>query len=499
VAAGRRPPSAASLFITLVVLGGLGCLALRLPDVARWTAVELWTCAALVGLSVALEMFQFPLPYGASYQVFSLVDAVWVAALLAAPPSLLTVTVAAGMLLGQALQRRPLYKKAFNLGQHLIGITIAQLVYAGLSPGDPTRPAAWGAAAAAMGALYLLNEVAIAAAVRLTEGAAFWRVLGEPWRLTLVNWAGSLAIGLLGGVLWATAPLTIPLLLIPLALSYLAHRGWRSRLRERDQMRDIARTANAIADQGDLTRRVAQTEERNEAGLLAETVNHMLDRLEEAFQRERQFISEASHELRTPLTICRGHLEVLGADPSPQEVTEVIGLVVGELGRMGRIVQDMATLARTEHPEFLRPESVRVDRFVDELAATAAPLLDGRLRTQPVDSDAVLWADPQRLTQALLNLLRNAVVHAPGSSPVDLRVIGEPGAVRFEVEDRGGGLPPGEEDSVFQPFRRLNTKTPGTGLGLAIVRGIAEAHGGSAGARNRAGYGVTFWLSVPCR
>jgi signal transduction histidine kinase len=142
---------------------------------------------------------------------------------------------------------------------------------------------------------------------------------------------------------------------------------------------------------------------------------------------------------------------------------------------------------------------VRVDSFVDEVAATAAPLLDGRLRTEPVDSDAVLWADPQRLTQALLNLLRNAVVHAPGESPVDLRVIGEPGAVRFEVEDRGGGLPPGEEDSVFQPFRRLNTTTPGTGLGLAIVRGIAEAHGGAAGARNRPGYGVTFWLSVPCR
>ena len=481
------------------MLGGLGCLAFRLPEVARWTSTELWTCVALVALSVALEQFQFPLPYGSSYQVFSLVDAVWVAALLAAEPSLLTVTVAAGMLLGQAVQARPLYKKAFNLGQHLIGITIAQVVYASLSPGEVTAPATWAAAAAAMGALYLLNEVAIALAVRLTDGAGFWHVLTEPWRLTLVNWAGSLAIGLLGGVLWATAPLTIPLLLIPLALSYLAHRGWRSRLRERDQMRDIARTANAIADQGDLTRRVAETEERNEAGLLAETVNHMLDRLEEAFQRERQFISEASHELRTPLTICRGHLEVLGANPSPREVTEVIGLVVGELGRMGRIVQDMATLARTEHPEFLRPENVRVDSFVDEVAATAAPLLDGRLRTEPVDSDAVLWADPQRLTQALLNLLRNAVVHAPGESPVDLRVIGEPGAVRFEVEDRGGGLPPGEEDSVFQPFRRLNTTTPGTGLGLAIVRGIAEAHGGAAGARNRPGYGVTFWLSVPCR
>jgi signal transduction histidine kinase len=498
-AGGGRARPAARLFIALVVLAGLGCLAVRLPEVARWTATDAWTCLVLVALSVALEQFQFRLPYGTSYQVFSLVDAVWVAALLAAPPSVLTVTVAAGMLLGQALQARPFYRKAFNLGQHLIGITIAQVIYASLSPGDPTRPAAWGAAAAAMGALYLFNEVAIAGAVSLTEGAAFWRLLVEPWRLTLVNWAGSLAIGLLGGVLWARAPLTIPLLLIPLALSYLAHRGWQARLRERDQMRHITHTANAIAEQGDLTRRVAETQERNEAGLLVATINRMLDQIEAAFERERQFISEASHELRTPLTICRGHLEVLGADPPPQEVREVIGVVVGELERMGRIVQDMATLARTEHPEFLRPEPVRVDRFVDELAATAAPLLDGRLRTQPARSDAVLWADPQRLTQALLNLLRNAAVHAPGDTPVDLRVTGEPEGIRFEVSDRGGGLPPGEEDGVFQPFRRLNTAAPGTGLGLAIVRGIAEAHGGQAGARNRPGYGVTFWLSVPWR
>jgi len=490
---------AARLFVALVTLGGLACLALRLPEVARWTPAELWSCLALVALSVALEQFQIPLPYGGSYAVFSLVDAVWVAALLVAPPSVLTVTVATGLLLGQAFQPRPLHKSAFNLGQHLIGITLAQLVYGSLAPASPAAPAAWAAAAAAMGALYLCNETATALAVTLTEGAPFWRVLAEPWRLTLVNWASSLAIGLLGGVLWATTPLSVPLLFIPLALSYLAHRGWRARLRERDQMRDIARTANAISEQGDLTKRVAETEERNEAGLLAATINRMLDRLEAAFQREQRFIGEASHELRTPLTICRGHLEVLGANPSPQEVTEVIGLVIGELERMGRIMQDMATLARTGHPEFLRPSEVRIDRFVDELALTAAPLLDGRLRTQPLPPDAVVRADPQRLTQALLNLLRNAVLHAPGESPVDLRAVRQPGGVRFEVEDRGGGLPRGEEESVFQPFRRLDTAVPGTGLGLAIVRGIAEAHGGSAGARNQPGYGVTFWLFLPWR
>jgi signal transduction histidine kinase len=483
--------------MALVMLGGLACLLVRLPDVADWTLADVWTCLALVALSVALERFQMPLPIGESYQIFSLVDAVWVAALLVAEPSLLTVTVAAGLLIDQAFRPVPLHKSAFNIGQHLIGITIAQLVYASLAPADPTKPAAWAAAAVAMGALYLFNEMATALVITLTEAAPFWRLLREPWRLTLVNWAGNLAVGLLGGVLWATTPASIPLLLTPLVLSYLAHRGWQARLGERDQMRHIAHTANAISEQGDLTRRVAETEERNQAAVLAGTINRMLDRLEAAFQRERQFISEASHELRTPLTICRGHLEVLGPDPTPQEWADVRALVVAELGRMGRIVEDMATLARTEHPEFLQPEQVRVDRFVEELAATASPLLDGRLRAGPVASDVVVWADPQRLTQALLNLLGNANIHAPGTSPVDLRVRHQPEGVSFEVEDRGRGLPAGEEESVFQPFRRLNTKAPGTGLGLAIVRGIAEAHGGAVGVRNRPGYGVTFWLFIP--
>jgi signal transduction histidine kinase len=480
------------------MLGGLGCLVARLPEVAQWTATDVWTCLALVGLSVALERFQIPLPSGATYQVFSLVDAVWVAGLLVAEPSVLTVTVAAGLLVDQVSRRLPLHKSAFNLGQHLIGITIAQVVYASLAPADPTEPAAWAAAAVAMGALYLFNEMATALVVTLTEGARFWRLL-EPWRLTVVNWAGNLAVGLLGGVLWAAAPQSLPLLLTPLALSYLAHQAWRARLREHDQMQDIAHTANAISEQGDLTRRVAETEERNEAAVLAATINRMLEGLEAAFQRERQFISEASHELRTPLTICRGHLEVLGPNPTPQEWADARTLVVAELARMGRIVEDMATLARTEHPEFLQPEQVRVDRFVEELAATAAPLLDERLRAEPVSSDVVLWADPQRLTQALLNLLGNASIHADGTSPVDLRVREEPGGVSFEVSDRGRGLPAGEEESVFQPFRRLNTKVPGTGLGLAIVRGIAEAHGGGVGVRNRPGYGVTFWLFIPLR
>jgi signal transduction histidine kinase len=223
----------------------------------------------------------------------------------------------------------------------------------------------------------------------------------------------------------------------------------------------------------------------------------MLERLEAAVRRERRFMSEASHELRTPITISRGYLEVLRPDAPAHEIRETVHVVVDELSRMGRIVDDITTLMRSEDPTFLRREEVQLDRFLDDVAMKAAPLVDGRLRLLPPQEGLAARIDPQRLTQALINLLQNAVVHTRGDGPIDLGVRVKRDVWRFEVADRGGGLPAGEEESVFRPFHRAGATVPGSGLGLAIVRGIAEAHGGAAGVDNRPGAGATFWIEVP--
>lgn len=260
---------------------------------------------------------------------------------------------------------------------------------------------------------------------------------------------------------------------------------------------EMAETAEAIATEGDLTRRIHEPERRDEVGALATTFNAMLGRLEAAFLREQRFIREASHELRTPITICRGHLEVLGADPDPEDVREAITVVVDELGRMGRIVEDMTTLSRVGDPGFLRIEPILVDELLGEVTRAAEPLLDGRLTTQPAPDDAVVRGDRQRLKQALINLLQNAALHAQGDGPVELRASRRGGAWRMEVADQGGGIPAGEEERLFRPFNRGRSTSPGSGLGLAIVRGIAEAHQGTAGVDNRPGDGATFWIEVP--
>jgi signal transduction histidine kinase len=236
-----------------------------------------------------------------------------------------------------------------------------------------------------------------------------------------------------------------------------------------------------------------------------------LERMEIALQREKgrterlreldelkdNFLSSVSHELRNPITICRGHLEVMEDGASRQEVRAVKETLINELDLMARLVTDLTTRARVDDREQLRIERLPLDQFVTSIAKKATPILGHRLKIEYDVPEATLRADPQRLSQALLNLLRNAAEHAQREGPVRLQVLAETESWRFEVADEGGGLVPGHERVVFEPFRTGSPVTGGTGLGLSIVRGIARAHGGDSGVINRPGRGATFWIRIP--
>jgi len=216
-----------------------------------------------------------------------------------------------------------------------------------------------------------------------------------------------------------------------------------------------------------------------------------LDRMKDAF------LSTVSHELRTPLTICRGHLDVLGEQAAADEVRAVRETLVDEFDLMGRLVEDLTTLARTGDGMLLKPEPLRLGDFTDSIVAMAEPILGDRLEVTVGPAGGTLWADPQRLTQALLNLLQNAAGHARGEGLVRLEVRAEPETWLFQVADEGGGLPLGEDRIVFEPFRTGSSATGRTGLGLSIVRSISRAHDGECGVVNRPGHGATFWIRVP--
>jgi signal transduction histidine kinase len=232
---------------------------------------------------------------------------------------------------------------------------------------------------------------------------------------------------------------------------------------------------------------------------LAATFNAMLDRLEAAFTAQRSFLDDAGHELRTPITVVRGNIELLDSTDA-RDVEEVRALVLDELDRMARLVDELTLLAKAQRPDFVRVGPVDLSSFTDDLMLLLQPL---GARGWVLESRAadVITADRQRLTQAVLQLAKNAVgatsegdVIAVGTSVDRIRR-----EVRVWVRDTGSGVPPEDRTRIFERFARGGTAdlVEGSGLGLAIVAAIAEGHGGTVELDSTVGCGSTFTLLLP--
>ena len=196
-------------------------------------------------------------------------------------------------------------------------------------------------------------------------------------------------------------------------------------------------------DEGDLSPRMELGGRHDEVRVLAHSFDQMFERLEDAFARQSAFLADASHELRTPLTILRGQLEVLAMDEDPtvEEVRHVEGVARAEIDRMGRLVEDLMSLAHAEDPGFLRIEHIDLLEFLGAILEGLRPTADRRFELGSVPP-IVLEADPDRLTQALRNLLRNAIVHTEAAGLVRLRAEDRGDRVRIVVDDDGPGVPP---------------------------------------------------------
>jgi two-component system OmpR family sensor kinase len=269
--------------------------------------------------------------------------------------------------------------------------------------------------------------------------------------------------------------------------------AWRLAGRVVGPVTGLTSTARSISET-DLSRRI-DVDGRDEVAQLASTFNEMLDRLERAFESQRQFLDDAGHELRTPLAIVSGNIELLEEDPHRKET---IALVIDELERMGRIVDDLLVLANREEPDFLELSTVNVGVLTDELASKAAAL-DSVEWVVESRGRGVIVADRQRLTQAVLQLAENAVRHAGDAGPITLGSSVANGEARLWVRDRGRGIPAEDQDLIFGRFRRgrSGVRAEGSGLGLAIVKAVAEAHHGRVELASTPGKGSTFTIVVP--
>ena len=301
------------------------------------------------------------------------------------------------------------------------------------------------------------------------------------------------------------------LTLVPLLLGVAAAGGWWLARRALSPVAAMAEQARQMGANR-LERRLVVDNPDDELGALARTFNELLDRLQLAFERTRQFMADASHEVRTPVGVIRSGAAVALTPPvTLDECVETLEIIADQTSRMSRLVDDMFFLARADAGA--RDVDARASVDLNELVAsclrTAAPLaaergvdLAGQEAQVPA---AVCLGDRARLEQMLMNLIVNGINHVRQGNAVRValrrRDEPQPGALCIEVRDNGPGIPPEHSESVFERFRRLDPSrsrdTGGSGLGLPIARWIAEAHGGSLVLTEAASGGCVFTVTLP--
>jgi two-component system OmpR family sensor kinase len=240
---------------------------------------------------------------------------------------------------------------------------------------------------------------------------------------------------------------------------------------------------------------------RDELARLAETLNDMLKRLEDALEHERRFVDDASHELRTPLALLKTELELALRHPrSREDLEQTLQSAAEDTDRLVRLAEDLLLVARFDQGQLpIRPEPLSarsvLERAVDRFAARAFE--HGRSLTFRGGPDEYVDADPARLDQATGNLVDNALVH--GTGPIVLEVRSKDGEVALHVLDSGPGLPEHFSARALDRFSRADSarSAGGAGLGLAIVDLIARGHGGRVELRNREEGGSDVAIVLP--
>jgi len=243
----------------------------------------------------------------------------------------------------------------------------------------------------------------------------------------------------------------------------------------------------------------------DEFGKLAHVFNHTLARLEESFQRLRQFTADASHELRTPLTAMRSVGEVALQDRRDAEAyREAIGSMLEEVDRLTRLVESLLHLTRADTGRAeLRPEPLDVVTLVRQTVEHLRVLAEEKSQSLRLDlpNGATVRADRDTLRQALINLLDNAIKYSPPGGPIEVSVCELADCVAIAVTDAGPGIAVDQQPRVFDRFYRVDKararEAGGVGLGLAIAKWAVEANGGKIEVDSEPGRGSSFRIVLP--
>lgn len=292
-----------------------------------------------------------------------------------------------------------------------------------------------------------------------------------------------------------------------LALVGTSALGWSMAKRAMHRIDVITDAASGIVSRDDLKTRLPYDGPMDEIGRLTNVFNAMMDRIQHMFGVQQRFVADVSHELRTPLTAVRGHLDLVrryGMDPESMDALE------GEVARMNRLVNDLLMLARADYGGIsLDKREMDMDELVSEIYRDTKVLAKNRdLKINVADYEPVrVNGDADRLKQALLNLVGNAIKFTPDGGSITLNLRRTDSDAVIEVVDTGLGISHEDQKRVFDRFfqtdesraRGLNG-TPGNdgvGLGLSIAKWITEAHDGTISVHSEPGEGSTFTIRIP--
>ncbi len=295
---------------------------------------------------------------------------------------------------------------------------------------------------------------------------------------------------------------------VPIALLIAGFGGWflaRQSLSPVVAMVDRARKMSAE----NLSGRLPVGNPRDELGRLAETFNDLLGRLETSLKQQRQFMADASHELRTPVATTRTAANVALQQPhrNETEYRETLGIVEQQAARLSRIVEDMFTLARADAGTYpVRRAPMYLDEVVDEVVKAARVLASTRnvAIELATPNSAAFTGDEDLVRRLIVNLLDNAVRHAPADTAVDVDLQHVPDGYSISVRDRGPGIPAEIQPHIFGRFYRGDAARAraahpdgGAGLGLALARWIANVHGGDVTLSHSSETGTVFTAFFP--
>jgi signal transduction histidine kinase len=371
---------------------------------------------------------------------------------------------------------------------------------------DSTNHVLAGAPAPGLGRVFFVQSLPLGAAGGMTVDAAHApaEVPLDVRYETVATAAGPVTVvaaSPLDGVERSVATLKRTLLIgFPLLVALVALVAWSVVGRALRPVEAICAEVDSISARS-LHRRVPEPQSGDEIQRLAQTMNAMLDRLEDASAREQQFVSDSSHELRSPVTSIRTQLEVAVRDPSPDWAAVAAG-VLAEEARLESLIDDLLVLASIDEREASPPDPDREPVDIRALVASQA----ARIRAHPVDvvdhavrEPVLVPGDRQRLDRALANLLDNAARYAV--QRVSLLIAREAGHVTVAVDDDGPGIPVEDRDRVFERFTRLSpgrARTDGgAGLGLAVVKAVVEGHRGRVTATASPLGGARLELTLP--